>query len=249
MPAFEAALLGLIGGSALLIGAAAGFWLALPQRVLSGVMALGAGVLVSVIAFDLVERAYSTGGVALTGLGLLAGAIIFALCNTLVSVAGGEHRKRSGCNPCAQQDPKAGLAIALGTLLDGVPESFVIGIGSLDGTHQNTVTVAAFFVANIPEALSSASGMSRSGRGAFYVFGVWSAIALASGLAALLGHFSFSGAPAPVIALALSLAAGAILAMLIDTMIPEAAEGASRFNGVLAVTGFLAAFGLAKLLG
>mgnify|MGYP001160564000 CR=1 FL=1 len=249
MPALEAGFLGLVGGSALLIGAAAGYWLRLPQRVLSGVMALGAGVLVSVIAFDLVDRAYERSGLALTGGGLLAGAIIFALCNALISAAGGEHRKRSGCNPCAQQDPTAGLAIAAGTLLDGVPESFVIGIGSLDGTHENAVTVAAFFVANIPEALSSAAGMRRSGRSPLYVFALWTAIALASGIAALAGHFMLSQASPALVATALSVAAGAILAMLVDTMIPEAAEQASRCNGVLAASGFLLAFALAKVLG
>lgn len=249
MPALEAALLGLIGGSALLIGAAAGYWLSLPQRALSGVMALGAGVLVSVVAFDLVDRAYERSGLALTGGGLLFGAVIFALCNAFISAAGGEHRKRSGCNPCARQNPAAGLAIAAGTLLDGIPESFVIGIGSLDGTHANAVTVAAFFVANIPEAFSSAAGMKRSGRGPLYVFALWTAIALASGIAALAGHFTFSQASPALVATALSVAAGAILAMLVDTMIPEAAEDASRFNGVLAAAGFVLAFTLAKLLG
>ena len=249
MAAVEAGFLGLVGASALLIGAAAGYWLPFPQRVLSGVMALGAGVLVSVVAFDLADRAYERSGLALTGGGLLVGAIIFAICNALISAAGGAHRKRSGCNPCARQDPTAGLAIALGTVLDGVPESLVIGIGSLDGTHDNAVTVAAFFVANIPEALSSAAGMRRSGRGPLYVFALWTAIALASGVAALAGHFMFSQASPALVATTLSVAAGAILAMLVDTMIPEAAEEASHFNGVLAAIGFVLAFTLAKLLG
>ena len=249
MLALEAGLLGLAGGSALLIGAAAGYWLRLPQRVLAGVMALGAGVLVSVIAFDLVDRAYARGGFVATAGGFIAGALIFSLCNAFIIGSGGAHRKRSGCDPCARQDSKAGLAIAAGTLLDGVPESFVIGIGSLDGSHQNAVTVAAFFLSNIPEGLSSAAGMKQAGRGPAYVFGVWTVIALASGGAALLGHFSFSSASPSMIATALSVAAGAILAMLVDTMIPEAAEDASRYNGLVAAAGFILAFMLTKLLG
>lgn len=247
--AFHAGLLGLLGGSALIMGAAAGYWLRLPQRLIAAVMALGAGVLVSVIAFELMDRAYTEGGSTASAAGFLTGAGLFTICNHLIERAGGEHRKRSGCDPCAVQNPEAGLAIAAGTLLDGLPESFVIGVSSIDGAHASIVTVAAFFISNIPEGLSSAAGMKAAGRGAPYVFGVWGAITVASALSAVAGHFLLASAPPAAIAGALSLAAGAILAMLVDTMIPEAAHAAPRYNGFVAAVGFLSAFAFAKLLG
>jgi len=246
--ALHAGLLGLAGGSALLLGAAAGFWLRVPQRAVAAVMAFGAGVLISLVAFDLLDKAYAGGGLAMTAAGFGAGAALFTLCNILIIRQGGHHRKRSGCNPCARQDPKAGLAIAAGALLDGVPESFVIGVGSIHGTQAAAALVAAFFLANIPEGLSSAAGMRQAGHGRAYVFGVWGAIAVASGVAATAGHFALANAHPGVVAVSLSVAAGAILAMVIDTMIPEAADEAHDYTGLIGTAGFMTAFLITKML-
>ncbi len=125
----------------------------------------------------------------------------------------------------------------------------MIGVSLLDGTGVSLVTVAAVFLSNLPEGLSSVAGMKRAGRSAGYVFGVWGAIALASGAAAMLGHAALADAPAEAIAAVTAVAAGAILAMLVDTMIPEAAEEAHEASGLIAVAGFLAAFLLSKLAG
>jgi ZIP family zinc transporter len=132
-------------------------------------------------------------------------------------------------------------------LLDGVPESIVIGISLLSGGAASLVTVIAIFLSNLPEGLSSAAGMKKARRGAGYVFGVWGGIALASAAASFAGYTLFSGASPAVTAAVTAVAAGAILAMLSDTMIPEAFEAGHTFAGLVTVIGFLAAFALTKL--
>lgn len=250
--ALEAGFWGLVGGSALLIGAVVAYAVDLPQRLIAGVMAIGSGVLISAVAFDLMDEAYARGGFDSTALGFLGGAIAFTIADIILSRAGARHRKRSGSNADKSQasaDADSGLAIAAGALLDGIPESVVIGVSLLHGGAVSMVTVAAVFLSNVPEGLSSAAGMKKAGRGPVYIFGVWGAIALASGLAALTGYVTLAGADPDVIAATTAVAAGAILAMLIDTMIPEATEETHEFSGLITVAGFLIAFILTKLEG
>jgi ZIP family zinc transporter len=241
---------GLVAGSALLIGAVIGYFAHAPQRVIAAVMAFGSGVLISALAFDLMDEAYRRGGFLWSGFGFLAGAAVYTAANWLLARRGAQHRKRSGTQqPSEQQQSGSGLAIALGALLDGIPESIVIGLSLLQGGAVSWVAVIAIFLSNIPEALSSSAGMKKAGRSARYIFGIWLGITLISGAASLLGYALFSGFSLGVIAATTAVAAGAILAMLVDTMIPEAFEQAHSFAGLITVIGFLAAFALSKLGG
>lgn len=251
-PWIEAGLWGLLGGSALVLGAAIGWFARLPTRVIAAVMAVGAGVLVSAVAFDLMDEALATGGFMPVALGFLGGAAVFTAANIVVSRRGARHRKRSGENAYERQPGEheasgSGLAIALGALIDGVPESLVIGVSLIGGGGVSTAVVAAVFLSNLPEGLSSAAGMRKAGRSLGYVFGVWGSIALASGLAALIGNAAFGQASTGIVAATSAFAAGAILAMVADTMIPEATENTHEFSGLLTAAGFLGAFALTKL--
>lgn len=244
----QAGLWGLLSGSALVLGAATAFLVKIPQRIVAGVMAFGSGVLISTVAFELMDEAYKRGGFDSTSAGFLAGAAVYTAANAYLSGQGAKHRKRSGQQqPNEGEDGGSGLAIAVGALLDGVPESMVIGLSLLGGGGVSLVTVAAVFLSNVPEGLSSAAGMRRAGRPAAYIFGVWGAIALASGFAAFLGCFLFDGASPEWIAATNAVAAGAILAMLADTMMPEAYEDAHNYAGMITALGFLVAFVLSKL--
>ena len=163
---------------------------------------------------------------------------------------GARHRKRSGEQQPSEDDHEgSGAALAVGALLDGIPESIAIGLSLLAGGGVSLVTVAAIFLSNIPEGLSSAAGMKKAGRSAAYIFGVWGAIAVVSGLAAVAGVVFFKGASPAVTAGTTAVAAGAILAMLADTMVPEATAGTHNATGLIVALGFLAAVALDHMAG
>jgi ZIP family zinc transporter len=235
-----------VAGSALLIGAAAAWFLAVPRRAIAAIMAFGAGVLISALAFDLMDEAYASGGFDSTSFGFLAGAVIYTGATFALNRRGGKRRKRSKDQPSESEQPGSGSAIAIGALIDGIPESIAIGVSLLHGGVVSAAAVAAVFLSNVPEGLSSAAGMRKAGRTGTYVFGVWGFIAVASALAAVAGYVVFSGASNDIVAATTAVAAGAILAMLVDTMIPEAFEQAHNLAGLITVAGFLAAFALSR---
>ncbi|PQV65311.1 zinc transporter, ZIP family [Abditibacterium utsteinense] len=243
----QAGFWGLVSGSALVLGALIGFFTKVPQRVIAAIMAFGSGVLISALSFELIDEAYKSGGIGPTALGFIGGASIYTLANYALAKQGAKHRKRSGeKQPSEADDGGSGLAIAVGALLDGIPESIVIGLSLLGGAGVSMVAVIAIFLSNVPEGLSSSAGMKKSGRSAFYVFGVWIGIALISGFASLLGYTLFGHYSPQVVAATTAVAAGAILSMLADTMIPEAFADAHDFAGIITVIGFLCAFMLSK---
>jgi zinc transporter, ZIP family len=239
---------GLVAGAALVVGAALGWFVPVSPRVVASVMAFGAGVLISALAFDLVLEALDGGGLTAVVVGFAAGALTFMGANTVLDRFGARHRKRSqDKQPSEAEQGGSGMAIALGALLDGVPESVVLGASLLQGGGVSTAVLAAVFVSNLPEGLSSSAGMRRAGRGARYVFGVWVGIAVASGLAAGAGYLLLDGASPVTTAVITAFAAGAILTMLADTMIPEAFEQAHAWTGLIAAGGFLTAFIISQL--
>ncbi|KAA9346198.1 ZIP family zinc transporter [Adhaeribacter soli] len=236
---------GLLAGSALLIGAAIGFLAPIKQRIIASIMAFGSGVLISALSFDLMNEAFKQGGIRPASIGFFAGAAIFTGANMILNRQGAKHRKRSG-NQQPKQSESSGLALAIGALIDGIPESLVIGVSMLSGAGVSMVAVIAIFLSNLPEGLSSSAGMRKAGRSLRYVSTVWFTIAVLSGAASICGYTFFSGVSDQTIAIITALAAGAILAMLADTMIPEAFEEEHEFTGIITVTGFLVAFFLSK---
>lgn len=243
-----AGLWGLVGGAALVVGALIAWLVPVPRKVVGGVMAFGAGVLTSALAFDLMDEAERTGGLWPTAAGFVVGAVLYVAANAYLAGRGARHRKRSrGRQPTEAQAPGSGMAIAVGALLDGVPESVVLGLSVAHGGTVGVSMLVAVAISNVPEGMSSAAGMKAAGRSARYVFTVWGAIALACGLAALLGSLALQNAAPEAVALVTAVAAGAILTMIADTMIPEAFEDAHLATGLITAAGFLTAFAIERL--
>ena len=238
----QAAGWGLLSASGLLIGAVGGYYTWLQHTTIARVMTFASGVLLAVVAVDLVIDARDAASLHWTVFGLLCGAAVFSSVNWFLSSRGAQHRKRCGeCveQPQEEQQPGSGLAIAAGTFLDGIPEGVVLGMSVLHQGAPGLGTVTAFFLANIPEALSSSAGMRRAARSARYVFGVWIGIVLMIGFAAAFAGVVLRGTGSAVRGTAEAFAAGAILALVSETMIPEAFHGSPQFNGLLMVVGFV----------
>lgn len=241
----QAGLWGLLAGAGLLIGAAVAFFNDLPHRLIAAVMGFGGGVLIALLSVHLMEEAFAEGGAVPTIGGVLLGAFVFSGVNWVLSKRGAKHRKR--CGECVEQPKESdvkgsGLAIAAGALLDAIPESIVIGLSVQLGGKVGVGLVVGFFLANVPQGLSGAAGMKQAGRSAKYIFSVWGGIALISGVAATLSNFTLGGLEPKMVAIILAFAAGAVLAMLAEAMIPEAFENAQHFIGSITVIGFLAGF-------
>lgn len=233
-----AGLAGLAAGGALFVGAVIAWVMRVPQVIVASIMAFGSGVLISALAFDLVFEAQQEGGLLATALGFATGALAYVGANTLLDKINARNRRHQG------GDPGTGLGIALGALLDGIPESAVLGLSMLGGQTVSIPVLAAIIISNVPEGLSSTAALKASGRSARYVFGLWGSIALVSAFAAIAGLLLLDDAGAQTTAFVTALAAGAILAMICDTMIPEAFQRSHAATGLLATAGFLLSFSI-----
>jgi ZIP family zinc transporter len=240
----EAFFWGFFGGAALLLGAAIAYVWAMPPRVLGAIMAFGSGVLISAVAFELVEEANdTTDGNWAVALGLGLGAIVFFAGDWWIDRRGGADRKSSR----PQSEAANGPAILFGTVLDGLPESIVIGLGLIGGQGVSVAMIAAVFLSNLPEAIGATSGLKESGWRPGHLFGMWLGVAIVSGLAALFGYAAFDGASDEVVALVLAFAGGALLTMLVDTMVPESFELNGPVAGLLTTLGFGVAYAISAL--
>jgi ZIP family zinc transporter len=241
---WEAAFWGAFSASSLLIGAAIALRWNLSPRIVGLVMGFGAGALISAVAFELVEEAIETAeGSGAAGLGLAAGAIVFFAGDWYIDRRGGKERKDLGG---AGAEGSAG-AIVLGTILDGVPESIVVGGSLVAGGGVSIAMVAAAFLSNLPEAVGASVGLKKGGTPAWRLLGMWLGIVVLSAASSALGFVVLDDAPADLGALFQAFAAGAILTMLVDTMIPEAYEEGGKTVGLITVLGFALAVGLSQI--
>jgi len=233
---------GTLAASSLVIGAIIALRFHLSLRVIGLIMGFGAGVLISALSFDLIdEAAEKSSGQGWVAAGVFAGCAVFFGGDRLIDRLGGGGRKK------AAQEGGSPLSIVLGTVLDGIPESMVIGLTIFEGGAVGAAYLAAVFISNLPEAISSTSGLVSSGWAKSRILWMWVAIALISGVASLAGYALFQDSPPDTVAFVLAFAAGAILTMLAQTMMPEAYEHGGKLVGVVTTLGFAVAFTIHSL--
>lgn len=238
---------GAIAASSVFVGAALG-WFARPSpRAIAGLMAFGSGILLSLVAFEIVDDAFDDGGLMATAAGYLAGAVLFTVGLLWLDRAGARHRKRS--TPAVGAGREAGGVVALATILDSIPESIIIGLNFYNGEALALATVVAVFLANVPESLSATTRMRLVGHGAAYVSAVWAAVAVAGGLATMAGYLLLHDLSPAGVAVVQAVAGGALLVFIVDTMIPEAFAETHEAAGLIAALGFLAGSALTVGLG
>ena len=221
----EAGFWALLGQSSLILGALLTIWFAVPRRLLGLISGFGAGALVAAAAFELSVPAFREAGSETTGIWLAVGAITFYVADRLVARAAprGEH---------------ASTGIALGALLDGIPESVAIAISMISGGTVSLAMLVAVLASNLPEGMASTPGFSRAGWSTAKVVGLWGAIAVAGGIAAALGHLFLADASPAVLGAIQAFAAGTILTMLAAVMMPTAYEDGREAVGLAFVLGF-----------
>jgi len=236
----EAAAWGLVGASSLLFGAVIALRISVSNRVLGLILGFGAGTLISAVAFELTEEAYNLGGADAVAGGLAAGALAYFAGNLAIDRRGADQRM----HPAGRADAESASALLLGAVLDGIPESAVIGISLIEGGGVGIPILAAVFLSNMPESLSSSRGMKEQGLSTVHILRTWTLVCLVSALAAALGYGLLKDASGNVVGLIQAFAGGAVLTMLASTMLPTANTLEKDAGPVLR-----GAVGLATVLG
>ena len=257
-----AMLYGLLASSGFIIGALIGLFTTPPRRVVAGVIAFGSGILVSALTFDLMEEAFEKGHPAFAIGGFLVGALIYVLISYALDRMAALSPKREGRDPrdvkpgarAIPESPEvaaiSGTALLVGTVLDGVPENAAIGISlTVEGSSLGLVLLGAVFLSNVPSSISSVVGMRQEGRSRRYIAAVWGVVTVACTLATVAGYALLGGLSSNMVSAMLALAAGGILAMLADTMMPEAFANGGPFVAMATAVGFACALVLTHLAG
>ena len=251
---------GAVASSALVIGALIGVRFELPKRVLAILLSFAAGALITALSFELFEDAFERGGIARAAIGLFAGAVVFTVLSALLDRWA---QPGSGATPADEYEGSAkldtdaastksspaaasvrgaaGMALLAAVTLDGVPENVALGISLTEGTG-GLALLAAIFVSNLPESLVGAASMRSQGRSRRSIIGLWLACAVLLVLAVILGAGPLSGSDPEVISLPLAFAAGAVIASLADTLMPEAYENGGPAVALSTAAGFVLSF-------
>jgi ZIP family zinc transporter len=231
---------GALAASSLVIGALLGMARSWPNSLVGLVLAFGAGALISAVSFDLFEEGQQIGDPGFVALGLAVGAIVYFAGDRLLESRGGGRRRGGGAE-------NTGSALALGAFLDGIPEQLVLGIGIAAGEGVSVGLLVAIFVSNLPEAIGSSTEMRAAGTRPAAIRRLWLVVALVCTLATVVGYAIADNVSPNLNATVDGFAAGALLVMLIDSMIPEAVRKGGDVSGLVTVLGFAVAAGLSSV--
>jgi zinc transporter, ZIP family len=226
---------GALAASSLVIGALIGLLRPWPPRPVGLVLAFGAGALISAVSFDLAAEGARVGGAGYVASGLAGGAIVYFALDRLLA------------RPSRGADDAAGPALALGAFLDGIPEQTVLGIGIAAGDGVSVGLLVAIFVSNLPESIGSSTEMRAAGTPRSAIRRLWLLVALICAAATVAGYAIADNVSGDLKGAIDGFAAGALLVMLIDSMIPEAVRKGGDISGLVTVLGFAVAAGLSSV--
>lgn len=239
----QAAFWGAFAGSPILLGALVGIYTNLPKKITGLIMSFGTGVLIGAASFELLTEAVNEGGLWATSLGFLSGALVFTISEAIISKKGGSERKRSK----KSSENYSGLSIFIGTIIDAVPESIIIGVSLLEQGTVSYLMVIAVLISNFPEGLSSTVGLKQDGYKRKKILFMWLIVVTLSSMSSLVGYVVLQNAPVQTVSIISAFAAGGIFAMVSSTMMPEAFEEGGAVVGFIASLGLLASLFLANL--
>jgi len=234
---------GALAASSLVDGALLGIARAWPARLVGAVLAFGAGALIAAVSFELAEDGVELAGARPVAVGLAVGALTYFVCDAARDRMSARMQARSH----ASTGGSAGPELALGAVLDGIPEQLVLGIGLATGGTVGVGLLVAIFVSNLPEAIGSSSELRAAGRTDRDIILLWVTVAAVCALATVVGYGLADVASSGLQGGINGFAAGALLVMLVDTMIPDARQKAGPVAGVVTVLGFAVGAGLSGL--
>jgi zinc transporter, ZIP family len=234
-----------LAGFSLILGVIIGTIFKIKQKAIAAIMAFGSGVLICALTFGLMEEAFKHGGFDAIIIGFLVGGVVFIGGDFLVHRYGGRNHKKNKHFKTVRDTN--GKAIVLGAALDGIPESIALGLSLLEKNGIGLLMLAAIFLSNLPESISSVDDLRKEGISTKQIYFSWSIVSVGSMVAAILSFFFLKNIDLNTRGIIESFASGAILAMLADSMMPEAYEEGGYLIGLLTMLGFLTAFILSKL--
>lgn len=231
----NAFLWGLFASSSLVLGGVIALRFNLGNKFLGIVMAFGAGTLISAVAYELIFEAIKLGkGSGYPAFGLFGGALTFLLSDMLIEKMGAANRKKIN----AAHGSDLIIPMVLAIILDGIPESFVIGMGVFEGGKVSLAMLVAVFISNLPESIAGSSGMKAGGWGKWKIFSLWLIIGVVCAVASLAGYLMFEHTSDQWLSFINAFAGGAILVMIANSMTPEAHEHGGKLAGIFTVLGF-----------
>ncbi|MFT8323154.1 MAG: ZIP family metal transporter [Bacillus sp. (in: firmicutes)] len=239
----QAAFWGAFASMSLFIGSIIGIFFNLPQKIIAYLMALGTGVLIGASSFDLLMESLQTSGLWPTSTAFLLGALLFTIIEIFLYRKGGTNRKRS----IKKKENHSGLAIYIGTLMDAVPESLIIGLSILTNNKVDALFIIAIFISNFPESLSSTVGLKKDGYSSKKILFLWSSVILISSISSLAGFLFLKHFSVTAIANIEAFGAGGLIAMVCSTMLPEAFEKGGPVVGFITCLGLMISLALTSI--
>jgi ZIP family zinc transporter len=252
---WESLIWGFVASIPLIIGSVVALFVSLPKSIIAAIMAFGSGVLVAALSFSLMEEAFNLSqSIPSVAIGFILGGISYSAANRILDKKSKDDssvrdRKRSHGENSGGGKSTSGLSLLVGSIMDNIPENMALGISLVTGGAVNVVLIAAIFISNFPEGLASTHGMKANGRSKKYILFLWSIAVVIGTISTAIGFAVLSKTSPAIISVAISFAAGAILVMLAESMIPEAFEEGGSKIGLAAMAGFVIAFILGRIGG